>query len=82
MLLSTRYFNRQLGLVFLGWVFFTTPILANAQQTSGLVSNIFSNTTENETDFTVFNVDQSAAIIHNEEADWKIGIGAIKNNRK
>ena len=49
----------------------------NAQQTSGLVSNIISNTSEKEADFPVVAIDKKVAAICYDETDWKGVIRAI-----
>lgn len=53
-----------------------------AQQTSGLASNIISSTAEKETDFPIVGVDKSAASIRYDETDWKGVIRAISDLQK
>ncbi|MDD2256481.1 MAG: glycosyl hydrolase 115 family protein [Bacteroidales bacterium] len=75
--LSKNNLRNMLGLTLLGWMLFSTSILAKAQQTSGLVSNIISNTSEKESDFPVVSADKSVAVIRYDETDWKGVIRAI-----
>ncbi|MDA3927431.1 MAG: glycosyl hydrolase 115 family protein [Prolixibacteraceae bacterium] len=74
-LFNISKFLKYLGIACLMCVLLNLP--ASAQQTSGLVSDVISNTAEKETDFPVVNIDKSAAIIRYDEADWKGVIRAI-----
>ena len=53
------------------------PFDIQAQQTSGLVPNIISNTAKKESDFPVVSTNKSVASIRYDEADWKGVIRAI-----
>ena len=66
-----------LGHIFLVWILFSISILAKAEQTTAIISNIISNTTEKGTDFPIVTANKSTASIHYDEADWKGVIRAI-----
>lgn len=66
-----------LKIAILAGLCFILPAVANAQQTSGLLSNIISNSPEKEADFPVVANNKSAASIRYDQADFQGVIRAI-----